>query len=510
MNKKLGITLLGILIVSAMLFAYFMVRPGMIEKEHAKRVESFTQNIAWLLDGFEREKPLAVRDLRKFRQAIDSRLGPVPFLAITDAGGRILNRDGIDQSNELYYSLAQSIENGQLSRQPGVAVRFHEQKRHYIIIKNAAGGSVITVFPFTITRKTYLKLSLEIALAVLVSVLITTLIYIVFHKGKKPLIKTEFHVTDVSKTAAPSVANEEKASRELHNFATETLSQYVFDLFKFINTSYSPDIIALYVSRPDAGAMSKAYEMKGRSFIRIESPDFDTIDLHNEVGRELTGGSSLVLENGKKILLPVMLRNSLMGTVIIKRDMPFKGPDLGEIKSRFGEIARSLSEYIFFNDVAVEKDTGLYSPVYFNLKLREASSAHASTGAPYAVALLSLTRDESRAGDLPVIIRGVTARLGTILREGDVACRMGDTIALLMANATIEESREICGQIVDTLKKMKIRAGGNVTLDVFPRIGLASSQQDDAHDVLESARKNIEFALSMEEPVVLDNRFRTI
>jgi hypothetical protein len=62
-------------------------------------------------------------------------------------------------------------------------VRYHNGKKYYILVNNVTGGSMITVYPFRLTKMMYIKLSLEIALIVLVSILIAALTYILRHRG---------------------------------------------------------------------------------------------------------------------------------------------------------------------------------------------------------------------------------------------------------------------------------------------------------------------------------------
>ena len=498
MTAKTKIIFLGFAVAIAFLLAYFFIRPGMIEKSYIGTVTSTTNNIGWLLNGFEKEKPLKDRDIAKFKKNIESRFGKVHFLAIADSDRKILNRELLDSSNELYFSIITNFEEGKVLKNPGMIVRHHNQQKYYIISKDINGGYIVTVFPFTLTRKTYIKLALEVFLVLLIAILVTTILYVMFYKKGRIKDDATYRVVDVGAPAkpAPVVKDEQKAAQELSNFASETLSTYVYDLFRFLSTSYSPDLVSLYIMSRDTESMAKSYEMRGHSFLKIDSDNFDSIAVSNEVGMELKNGSTLVLDNGNRAILPVMFRNSLLGALVLHRGIPFKGPEITDIKSQLATISRFLSEYIFFNDVAIDEETGLYSRVYFNLKLREQKKRSAS-GSSYTVMMISQIGDDTFLDDEQhgELIRSTAMKIAGQLREDDILCRIENYIAALLPDISLDESIERAELITAALNSAKIKMLKNLKITPVIHIGIASTENlGKDEDILSAAHQHLELA----------------
>ncbi len=513
MTDKMKTTLLGITLTLVLLIAYFFIRPGMVERSYIRGIESTANSISLVFNSFQRDRRIFEKDIPQFKRMIESRFGPQEFLAIANREGTVINKDDIDRGSELYYSIIQNFEGNLMSRAPGMLVRYHNGKKNYILVTNVTGGSMITVYPFRLTKMMYIKLSLEIALIVLVSILIAALSYILRHRRPRPVSKPEYRDITATRPQTSSPINEDAASRELSNFASSSLGEYVFELFRQITAGYSPDLVSLYAMNRGATAMAKSFEMKGRSFIKIESDDFDTIDIMTEVGDELKRGSTLVLDNGRKIMLPAMYRNALLGAIIVVRGIPFKGQEITEIKARLADIARYLSEYIFFNDVAVEPETGLYSRTYFNLKLREQKKALQSNGTPFSLLLLSFFGADTnlQAGEFQAAVRGVAAKLAPALGEGDIICRTERDIAILLPGTGLDESITVGERIAEMLQAARIRIDKKNSIALHPYIGIASSEKLDPNDdFLDTARRYLDLAKEREEGTVQYSRIVTV
>ncbi len=514
MTDKMKTTLLGITLTLVLLIAYFFIRPGMVERSYVRSIGSTANSISLLFNSFQRDRRIFEKDIPQFKRMIESRFGPQEFLAVANSEGAVINKDDIDRGSELYYSIIQNFEGNLMSRSPGMLVRYHNGKKYYILVNNVTGGSMITVYPFRLTKMMYIKLSLEIALIILVSILIAALSYILRHRRPRAVSTPEQQKdVNIAKPQARPAINEDAASRELSNFASSSLGEYVFELFRQITAGYSPDLVSLYAMNRDATAMAKSFEMKGRSFIKIESDDFDTIDIMTEVGDELKRGSTLVLDNGRKIMLPAMYRNALLGAIIVVRGIPFKGQEITEIKACLADIARYLSEFIFFNDVAVEPETGLYSRTYFNLKLREQKKALQSNGTPFSLLLLSFFGSDTnlQAEEFQAAVRGVAAKLAPALGEGDIICRVERDIAILLPGAGLDESIAIGERIGEMLQAARVRIDKKNSIALHPYIGLASSEKIDPNDdFLDTARRYLDLAKEREEGTVQYSRIVTV
>ena len=498
MTAKTKIIFFGAAVTITFLLAYFFIRPGMIEKEYIDTVSSTASNIGWLLNSFDKDTNLKDRDLARFKKAINARFGEINFLAIADTERKILNRTLLDMSNELNFSLVQNFEEGKILKAPGMIVRNHNQKKYYIFSRTVNGGHIITAFPFSLTRKACIKLILEVILLILFAILIATILYVAIYRKGKIKDDATYRVVDIGAPVkhAPAVMDDQKAAQELSNFASETLSTYVFDLFKDIANTYSPDIVSLYIMSKDTESIAKSFEMRGHSFLKIDSDDFDSIEIGNEVGRELKNASTLVLDNGKRAILPVMYRNSLLGALELHRGIPFNGPEIADVKTQLGNISRFLSEYIFFKDVAIDEQTGLYSRVYFNLKLRE-QGKRAASGSNYAVMMISQIGDDTFLDETQHVelIRISGSKIAGHLREDDILCRIENYIAILLPDITLDESIDRANKITAALSSAKIKMLKNLKITPVIHIGIASTENlGKDEDMLSAAHQHLELA----------------
>jgi GGDEF domain-containing protein len=172
-----------------------------------------------------------------------------------------------------------------------------------------------------------------------------------------------------------------------------------------------------------------------------------------------------------------MYRNALPAPSSLSRHT-FKGQEITEIKACLADIARYLSEFIFFNDVAVEPETGLYSRTYFNLKLREQKKALQSNGTPFSLLLLSFFGSDTnlQAEEFQAAVRGVAAKLAPALGEGDIICRVERDIAILLPGAGLDESITVGERIAGMLQAARMRIDKKNRLASIPH-RLASSRE---------------------------------
>ena len=125
--------------------------------------------------------------------------------------------------------------------------------------------------------------------------------------------------------------------------------------------------------------------------------------------------------------------------------------------------------------------TGLPNRAFLNERLAEALDAAQITGLPVALALIDLNRFKDindllghDVGD--VVLQHVAARLGSVLREGDLVARFGgDEFAVLLPGASDRQAAEVARRLVASLRPPCVVNGR--PLDVAASIGLAVSPQ---------------------------------
>lgn len=509
MKIKTQSVLFSILLLAIFLMLYLFIRPGFYEKEYTGRLSKQCDEISQKIERFESDREFGKKNYQQFFDAANKAHGPFEYFALFDAKKTNVFAFTRDIESELFYSITQDIGSGKITPEEKPLVRFYNQKKFYVFVKSIHDGTMGLSYRFEPTRKDIIRLSLEITLLVLMSIFFAAALYLFRYRSGK--IPAEAHrvvkVGQSSKTVIPDI---EAKRTEITASASERLKSYVFELFSDISSSYAPDSISVYLMNRESTQMSKAFEMKGKSFITIDSPDLDVIHVQNDIGKELMRSSVLVLSNGMRLLIPIMYRNTLLGAVNISRGVPFQGLEIKEIRSLFGKLAQFLSEYILYHDVVVDSKTGIYTNFYFNLKYEELL-AQVKKGEKFAVLAMALTARTSEGGiALEELTRGIAKKLFEIIGKSSIASLFDTKIQILIPKADRDGAIEIAQKLLSFFTGTAVKTeGGKITLE--PVIGLASTTMPGcAENPLEAATANLEYALSTGESRLEYSRIRSI
>jgi hypothetical protein len=493
-----------------MITAYFFVRPGLFEKEYVTSLETRSTWTAANLEGFEKDKPVENRNLGKVQTALEKKFGPSEYFAVYNKKNVPVYKHTLDRESELFYSLGRDLETGKLSPADSPLVRFYNQKKFYIFINEIGDETLALSWSFQLSRRNMLRLFLEILLIVLVSIAAGSVFHVVLYRSGAIPAPAEHQVIRVGGDTGSRIKDVEKKADEIRVYASDNLRNYVYDLFISISSSHGPDSISLYIMNRESSRMSKSFEMKGRSFVTMDSPDLDVIDTDNEIGSELKQASTLVLSNGNRIILPILFRNNLLGAVNIIRGIPFKGLEIKEIKTLFGDIARFLSEYILFNDVVVDPETGLYGNFYFKLKYEEILKQSRKGGAAFAAFAIALFREKDvDSGMLREIVRGLSRGLMEKIGEDDIITLHDASLSLLMPGADSEKALAAAEAMIKRLSGLTVKTE-TARMQLRPYIGFTVAGMPGVSDPLGAARENLNYAILSETSTIEYSRIRSI
>ncbi len=502
--------LFAVTIFLLLIMAYLFVRPGIFEKEYVNNLESRSTWTAASLEGFERDKPIENRNMGKVQAALEKKFGPTEYFSVYNKKNVPVYKHTLDRESELFYSLGRDLETGKLSPADSPLVRFYNQKKFYIFISEIRDGTLALSWSYRLSRKDMVRLFLEILLIILVSIAAGSLFHVALYRSGAIPAPAEHQVIRVGGDTGSRIKDVEKKADEIRLFASDNLRNYVYDLFISISSSHGPDSISLYIMNRESNRMSKSFEMKGRSFVTIDSPDLDVIDTDNEIGSELKQASTLVLSNGNRVILPILFRNNLLGAVNIIRGIPFKGLEIRDIKALFGDIARFLSEYILFNDVVVDPETGLYGNFYFKLKYEEMLKQSRKGGKTFAVLAIALFREKDvESGMLRETVRGLARGLMDKIGEDDIITLHDTSLSLIMPDADSEKALAAAEAMLKRLSGLNVKTG-TARMQLRPYIGFTTNGMPGVTDPLGAARENLNYALLSETSTIEYSRIRSI
>jgi hypothetical protein len=358
-----------IIITLLIIFIYIPLRTGLLEQQFVKTIISTSDKIILLISSFEKDKKLQDKNLTKFYSSIKDKYPSIALIAAADKKNKILKamkNDKYIKSNITFDAIMDSFTRDEFKvyKKNDSVIRYYDQNRFYIFINNITGGKLLLVFPYKLTLKLIIQLILEILLISIFSVIITAFVFIKINSrsknaGEKPI---SFIKKEISKNEKTGKANQKddtntrddnRTSKEPEklNLNLDYLTGYVYDLFNYISGEYKSQSISFYLLSEDQSKLNKVFELKGKALIKIDNTEFNSTDLNRGILEELRNSSIVLQEKGKRVTLPLLYRNILLGVINIYRETEFKGPEINDIKSQLKNIAKPLGEHILLSEI---------------------------------------------------------------------------------------------------------------------------------------------------------------
>ncbi len=503
MSIKTKITLAGTIITTVLIFAYVSLRSGVIEKEYVKTLIPLSDRIAYHLKNFEKEKELRDKNLPGFLETITRKYQPIAVLAIADKTGTLVaaGKNGrYIENTAAFDAIINSFTRGDFKARGGepFIIRYYNQTKYYVFEKEVSEGRMLILFPYKLQGKLLIKLLLELLLIAILSVIFTTAFYLYLQRSGRVPEEAHYKVVPLAPKKTETPRDGDTIAGRISRNAAESLHRQVFELFSYLAAAYSPGSISLYVIGRTSSAMEKLYEMKGKTFIKIDAAGYEAMDIDGEIGEELGKSSIMVLQAGRKLVIPVVYRNALMAAVQLDRAAGFRGPEINDIKMNSQKITQVVSEYLLLNDVVLDAGTGLYSKAYFGIKYDEMLSQSESLGTALGVLVISIFGHDSGLSDTrkDLALKSVCRRLADFTRENAVFGRYDDWIAVLFPESTQDETAALALRLQEELSDLQIKLDRKHTLNITPFIGIASSSEKDKGGPLETALANLGYMLS--------------
>lgn len=337
MSIKTKVAVAGIITTTVLLFSYVSFRSGSIEGEYVKTLTAQTDHLAIAFSGFEKDRPAAGRNLNRFLAEMTRENPNMALLAVADGSNRVLagsKNDRYIRDRASFDELTAAFSRGELApkKNAGYAVRYLEQTKFYFYVKETPSGRLLIAFPYKLRGKLMVKLLLEIALIVILAVILTTALYLYLVRRERP----------APVRAASPEAMEKPAGPEETTAADRVPAQSpVAEAVAAISTRHTGARISLYIVNPAMTGLEKHLEFTDGAHVPMDG-SADSIDTTDEIGEELGHGSMLVLNRGKRLIIPIMHRGDLIGAVGASRSEAFSGPEISEFKKYADDLSRKL------------------------------------------------------------------------------------------------------------------------------------------------------------------------
>ncbi|MCP4137783.1 MAG: hypothetical protein GY754_42875 [bacterium] len=489
---------------------YSLLKAAPIRK---KRVKKGRRSVPSVHNRSSRDFPLPV--LRSFINKMLEQNPDLALMAIADANHTILADDKNDSfitTARLYNSIIRGFTNGQLNIKQGETFTKHtfpykkkDKLTCYIFINDVKNKKLLMVFPYKPGKDKIIRVVLGIALIIIIFIILSTVAFMVFTSPPKKEDDDKVIVADNIISLKPGdramETSANKASIDTSNSAARSLNSYVYSLFQKIQTQYNPESISLYL-KDGTDKLSKSYELKGKSFIKIDSSTFDIIDTSSDIGLELKKAATMIMEKGKKVIIPVIFNNDLIGVVSLTSGPELSGAHIKDIKSSIMSIAGNLSDFLVINDVMTDKTTGLYSKSYFDMKYNEQLKLFETDPEKktvFSLVFISLFNPdlELKPAQKNNVIKLTSPTLLEELKKDDYLCLYNDFLAAILPNTNSDQSIGMAEKLQLSLSRFRIKVQPDKILEIRPFFGIASSDRlKSGESMLDKAIHNLEYAMS--------------
>lgn len=518
------------------LLPYYIFRSENIEKVYINGIPSKSEMFKPAAEMINREQSPDPENLKKIFNEMTVKEPSTAALILTDRSDNLkylIKNDSLIRSGKIVDQLITDVkeknftsDNKNLPFIKNYSDGKNSTERFYISPVASNGQTVFAVFAFKPEKKILIRLALEVLLMISLAFMVTGIVLSLLRKkgiGEEINVRTIVlgaKKTPDGKTAHPETtppAAEEKTERAdqidendlspiidsetginrnsiIRKSSPETesaisaLNSRIFELFKQIHKELKPESIALYIKKME-GRLSKSYELKEKTFLRIDSSLFDNIKI-SEISNIKRSGAHII-ENGKVIRIPLVDDESLLGLVEIRLRDTVTALDLGKLQNEVRDISKDLKEFLVINNVIVDRETGFYSSSYFNMKLSEQIYSAQKINTGFYLMLIDVFRDlnldkEQKNTVLkiiyPVIKRSAAETYELFLHSGKIA---------LILPGTEQKAAEIIEQsVIKDISKFRIKLSAENIIRLRPVSSkINSSDAVNIKEILKEAMK---------------------
>ena len=499
MSLKSKLLLPSLIVILLGSYLYFSYKTTGIEQKYNQNLLHLSHNLRDLYQKLGEIKP---KDLLTYLEEIKKDASLASLIAIAD-NNFIIKSTTKNQDKplpeELDFQIIGDLAKGEFKPdQQKLYTRYysnHEEKKSKfnIYVAPTTNNEIICIaYPYKMNRKEITKIALEILVLITILVILATLIYIKISRQEKPkIIKKKKEIVNLDINQKTVAENDNLVSQETSNIATESLNNYVLTLFKTITNNFSPKTISLYL-RNYNDKLTKSYELKGQSFIKIQADNFDCLDITKE------SYQTSLTDDDSQIGLPIIFNKALVGRLVLLKNSPFTTDEIKEIKNELEIIAKQINNYLTIDDLLLDKDTGLYSKIHFELKYNEQVRLAENTDHDFSLIFIKMTEPKTslEKKEINTIIKLISATITEHLKGDDYLCLYDNYLAIILPRVKGDEALAISNSLRITLTKYRIKINPEKILPITPSFGIASTTTTvNKSQILTTALNNLKLDL---------------
>lgn len=494
MSPRIKIAIFGVSFLAVGLLLYVFVRFKYIEKDIIESYIITTNRVIEEYKAYEkkvkgRDDAISARDLSAYLKIMHKKHGNIALMALTDdnLAVRLSSKNSrYITSSYLFESILKDYtrENLNDTGKKTYAVRYYSdagggegnQNKYYLFLRQIGPYRLLVAYPYAMSDRILVRTVLELALLVVISFIVSLIAYLSIN-GKRSRGKTTAGpiIIDLGVSSGLTADDAAGAARHTSRVASESLVEFVHGQFITIHDLCNTQSISLYIAH-GTGKLIKTMELMGNVFMKIDSLSFDTVDLDNDVGEALREGSTIILEDGRKLLLPMIYNGSFLGAVILIGKELFQGTVIQTVKEKTAGILKNLNDLLALNDVMIDSGSGLHSKTYFHFKYDESLKSWKNHGKHFSLIFIELFNKNVQIDDDDKnrIMKVIAPAIMDCVKNGCSMCRYDDCIALVLLEMNMRMAQGLATTIKSMLARYRIKEG-TTSIGLNPAINIAST-----------------------------------
>ncbi len=372
MTSKQKIVTTGTLLSIITLMTYLFFRVDLIEKDSVKLIKISSEKIFNTIRAFdERKGDEANRsnDLEEMVTSINKRIKNLSLLVIAGLDYKIIisGRNNSSLEPHIYEKILYEFTNEKITipESSEYIIKYYgresqekiDEYRFYLFSKIINKSRVFLAYKYMIDHKSLVKIAIESVLIIIFFITISSLLFIISLKSKemqsavndRDLFESSNNFdTDPEKNEPQINKTGENDLNSIKNASLDPMNTYIYKMFMNISKKFYPESLNLFTCLSE-NHFAKSHELIENSFKIIESRALDTFNLNDDVYRELKKERIMIMDSGRKSIIPVINDNSLLGFIQFIRENALKKDEIIDIRNELETITVHLSEYLMAN-----------------------------------------------------------------------------------------------------------------------------------------------------------------
>jgi hypothetical protein len=314
----------AILAILAAVTIYFFFRADKLESEYSHILTGKFNGIMELTSKNTSLNSFSKETLKSVFTGLSTKDKSIALIAASDLSGSLvvgIKNELFIPSNDVYDDITNDFLGGRINPPKGTdhVTRYYQGKKFYIFQHSLQAGNLLIAYPYIIPGKMMIQSAIELFTIILLIIAGTGLLYV---KNKN--------------TNRGSEEIPESKTNKIENNKTYSETD-ITELFHELYGTLSLNAITLYLL-DGKKELSKQYEMKGKTFVKINGGKMPEKDKQKEIMNELTRGSTIVKNRSRTLIIPLNENRTLAGALYITGTNPISGRDEKNIRKTAKQI----------------------------------------------------------------------------------------------------------------------------------------------------------------------------